>query len=380
MQHDLDLSPSDWGWVVGIFAFAYAAFEIPTGSLADRYGPRRILTRIVVWWSVFTSLTGLASTFWVLLGIRFLFGAGEAGALPNFSSCISKWFPLAARARSLGIVIMMTQLGGALSPLLVVPLQAHYGWRTSFYLFGLLGVLWALFWFRWYRDKPAEMPDISQAELVELGVQSPSTHRPLPWSSALRSANFWLYLLQGFAYYYSAFFFVSWLQTYLVKGRGFAEKQLLLSALPFLFAAAGNFAGGFASDIFVRRFGLKWGRRIAGAIGGGFGATAMTAGILISNPYASLICLAFAYSGVGFIQPTAFAVSIDIAPRHAGSVAGAMNTAAQAGGFVSSIAFGYLVKLSGNYTIPLIPMVVAFAISALTWLRIDATNKLLTSD
>ena len=376
MQHDLDLSPSDWGWVVGIFAFAYAVFEIPTGSLADHYGPRRILTRIVLWWSVFTSLTGFASAFWILLAIRFLFGVGEAGAFPNFSSAISKWFPPAGRARALGIVIMMTQLGGALSPLLVVPLQARYGWRTSFYLFGVLGVLWSLFWFRWYRDKPAEMPGISQAELAELPAPPPSTHRPLPWTIALRSGNFWLYLLQGFAYYYVGFFFVSWLQTYLVKGRGFVEKQLLLSALPFLFAAAGNFAGGFASDALVRRYGLRWGRRIAGSIGGGLGATAMTAGILISNPYASLICLAFAYSGVGFIQPTAFAVSIDIAPLHAGSIAGAMNTAAQAGGFVSSIAFGYLVKLSGGYTIPLIPMVVAFTISALTWLRIDATRPL----
>src|SRR5262249_52904562 len=157
------------------------------------------------------------------------------------------------RARSLGIVIMMTQLGGALSPLLVVPLQARYGWRTSFYLFGILGVLWALFLFRWYRDKPAEMPGISQEDLAELAPPTASAHRSLRWSSALRSANFWLYLLQAFAYYYAGFFFVSWLHTYLVNGRGFAEKQLLLSALPFLFAAAGNFVGGFASDIFVRR-------------------------------------------------------------------------------------------------------------------------------
>jgi MFS family permease len=376
MQHDLNLSPASWGWVVGIFAFAYAVFEIPTGSLADKYGSRRVLTRIVVWWSVFTSLTGFASSFWLLLLIRFLFGAGEAGALPNFSSCVSNWFPIAGRARALGIAIMMTQLGGALSPLLVVPIQARYGWRVSFYLFGILGVLWAVIWFRWYRDKPAEMPNISQAELAELGPPTASQHRPLFWGSAVRSANFWLYLVQGFAYYYSAFFFVSWLQTYLVKSRGFAEKQLLLSSLPFLFAAAGNFSGGFASDAFVRKFGLRQGRSLAGSLGAGFGAVAMLAAIFVPNAYASLICLALAYGGVGFIQPTAFAVSIDLAPRSAGSVAGAMNTAAQAGGFVSSVVFGYLVKLTGSYTIPMIPMIVAFVISALAWIRIDATKPL----
>ena len=376
MQHDLDLSPAMWGWVVGVFAFAYAVFEIPTGSLADRYGPRRILTRIVLWWSVFTSLTGFASSFFVLLAIRFAFGAGEAGAFPNFSSCIGSWFPPAGRARALGIVIMTSQLGGALSPLLVIPMQARYGWHVSFYSFGILGVLWAVGWFFWYRDNPSEMPGISEAELAELGFPPRSVHQSLPWSQALRAKNFWLYLFQAFCYYYVGFFFVSWLQTYLVKGRGFVEKQLLLSALPFLLAAAGNFVGGFASDAFARKLGLRRGRSAAGALGAALGAIAMTAAILVPNPYASLVCLAFAYGGVGFIQPTAFAVSIDIAPRHAGSVAGAMNTAAQAGGFLSSLVFGYLVKLTESYTIPMIPMIVAFALSALTWLQIDATQPL----
>ena len=376
IQHDLNFSPAAWGWVVGIFAFAYAVFEIPTGSLADKYGSRRVLTRIVIWWSIFTSLTGFASSFWLLLLIRFLFGAGEAGAFPNFSRSVANWFPTAGRARALGIVIMTSQLGGALSPLLVVPIQVHYGWRASFYLFGILGVLWAVIWFRWYRDNPHEMPGISPAELAELGPPAASTHGPLSWSHALRSVNFWLYLLQAFCYYYAGFFFLSWLQTYMVKSRGFVEKQLLLSSLPFLFAAAGNFIGGFASDAFVRKFGLRKGRSLAGSLGAGLGAVAMLAAILIPNAYASLICLAFAYGGVGFIQPTAFALSIDIAPRNAGSVAGAMNTAAQAGGFVSSVVFGYLVKLTGSYTIPMIPMIVAFAISALAWLQIDATKPL----
>ena len=376
MQHDLSLSPSDWGWVVGIFAFAYAVFEIPTGSLADRYGSRSVLTRIVLWWSVFTSLTGLASNFWVLLGIRFLFGAGEAGALPNFSRSIANWFPVARRARALGIVIMMTQLGGALSPLLVIPIQQRYGWRVSFYLFGVLGALWAMAWFRWYRDNPADLDGISREELAELAPPAPSEHRSLSWSLALHSANFWFYMLQGFCYYYAAYFFLSWLQTYLVKSRDFAEKQLLLSALPFIFAAAGKFLGGFSSDSFVRKLGLRKGRSLAGALGATIGAVGMAVAILVRNPYVSLGFLSLAYGGIGFIQPTAFAVSIDIAPRHTGSVAGAMNTACQAGGFISSIAFGYLVKLTGSYTIPMTTMVIAFAISALAWLQIDATQPL----
>jgi MFS family permease len=85
MQKDLNLSASQWGWVVGIFALSYALFEIPAGAMGDRIGPRKVLTRIVLWWSAFTSITGLVSNYYALLATRFAFGAGEAGAYPNAS-------------------------------------------------------------------------------------------------------------------------------------------------------------------------------------------------------------------------------------------------------------------------------------------------------
>src|SRR4051812_33409308 len=156
IQEDLHLTPEAWGWVVGVFVIAYGAFEIPSGYLGDRIGPRRVLTRIVLWWSVFTSLTGLASSYPLLLLTRFCFGAGEAGAYPNSSVALSRWFPVIERARAWGVIWMASQIGGALSPLLVVPIQARYGWRVSFYLFGILGVVWGTVWYRWYRDTPAE--------------------------------------------------------------------------------------------------------------------------------------------------------------------------------------------------------------------------------
>jgi MFS family permease len=100
MQQELHMSPNQWGWVVGAFAIAYAAFEIPSGAIGDRVGPRKVLTRIVLWWSVFTSFTGLARNYIELLPVRFLFGAGEAGAYPNMAASISRWFPLDERARA----------------------------------------------------------------------------------------------------------------------------------------------------------------------------------------------------------------------------------------------------------------------------------------
>jgi MFS transporter, ACS family, glucarate transporter len=128
-----------WGWVVGVFAIAYAVFEIPGGWMADRFGPRIVLTRIVLWWSAFTAITGAVSGYPALLVTRFWFGAGEAGAFPSAAASIASWFPANERGRAFGFLSMAMQTGGALSPLLVVPIQVRYGWRASFYVFALVG-------------------------------------------------------------------------------------------------------------------------------------------------------------------------------------------------------------------------------------------------
>src|SRR5271170_2115098 len=136
MQEDLHIGSIGWGWVTGVFSISYCLFEVPTGILGDRIGPRRVLTRIVMWWSAFTALTGAVTSYFPLLITRFLFGAGEAGAFPNASVVVARWFPVHERGRALGITLMAGQLGGAFAPLLVVPIQVHYGWRASFYVFG----------------------------------------------------------------------------------------------------------------------------------------------------------------------------------------------------------------------------------------------------
>src|SRR5215831_17147330 len=156
MQKDLHIDPIGWGWVTGMFGLAYCLFEIPTGTLGDRIGARLVLTRIVLWWSAFTALTGVMTRFYALLATRFLFGAGEAGAFPNINVVVSRWFPPSLRATIHGVIQMAAQIGAALSPLLVVPIQMRYGWRASFFIFGLVGALWASVWYLWFRDSPEE--------------------------------------------------------------------------------------------------------------------------------------------------------------------------------------------------------------------------------
>jgi MFS family permease len=376
IQESLHIGPAAWGWVVGVFTFAYAIFEIPSGSLGDRGGPRRVLTRIVLWWSAFTSITGLATGYVSLLVTRFFFGAGEAGAFPNTSIVVARWFPAREHGRAFGIILAAAQAGGAISPLLVVPLQIRYGWRASFYIFGVLGVVWSVIWYGWFRDSPHEKRGVQQAELDESPPPVPRTHRSLPWACAISSGNFWAVMICAFSCVYTYNFFQTWFHTYLVKARGFSEKDLLLSSLPFVVAVCANLAGGLASHLLVRRIGLKWGRCALGVLGLGVAACSSISVMFTHSPTMALALLSLTYGGITLQQPVMFAACLDIGGFYAGAMVGAMNMASQTGGFLGSLFFGYLVAWTGNYNLPFLPMAALLLLGACLWLRIDPNLSL----
>ncbi len=379
MQEALHIGPVAWGWVTGIFTLSYAAFEIPSGALGDRIGARRVLTRIVLWWSGFTSLTGLATGYYPLLLVRFLFGMGEAGAYPNASVVVSRWFPIQERGRAFGITLMAAQLGGAFAPLLVVPIQIHYGWRASFYLFGVLGVVWSGVWYRWFRDSPAERVGVSPAELEETRGLMAKGHQRLPWSVALRSRNFWAAMSAALCYVYTFYFFQSWFHTYLVKARGYSENDLLLSSLPFFVAAGANCAGGVLSNTLVKKVGLRWGRCGIGVVSLATAGLCTIAVMFTHGRFGAMLLLSLIYGGITFQQPIMFAVCLDIGGAYAGAMVGAMNTASQIGSFLSSLVFGYLVGRFGSYNVPFIPMAALLLLGAWLWLKIDPSEQLIDS-
>jgi MFS transporter, ACS family, glucarate transporter len=376
IQNELHLSSQDWGLVTGAFAIAYALFEIPSGYLADRFGARAMLTRIVLWWSAFTTLTGFASKLWPLMVIRFLFGAGEAGAYPTASTSVFRWFPAVERGRAFGIVLLSSQLGGAIAPLLIVPIQVHFGWRASFYLFGVLGVAWACGWWRWYRNRPQDKTDITAGELAEIG--SPADTRPhgFPWQAMGANISVWAIMGTAFAYSYSLYFFLFWLPTYMARARGFTEGETKLSALPFVFGAIANLTGGFTRDAAGRRWGLKWGARVIGIAGLITASLSAFAAFSSVNNYVALAWLALCYGGITFQQPAVFATCVEIGKRYTGAVTGCMNTAAAVGGLLSSLIFGYLVQTTGSYDAVLLSMAGVLILGAALWLRIDATERL----
>ncbi len=381
MQEDLDLSPEQWGWVVGAFTLSYALFEIPSGAMADRIGARKVLTRIVLWWSAFTSLTGVVSSFPALLATRFAFGAGEAGAYPGSASSISQWFPTHLRARASGIVWMASRLGGALSPLLVVPIQRAYGWRMSFYVFGAVGLVWCVAWWLWYRDRPELKKGVTDEEVREIGNPPGQQHHSLPWRSVLRQRNYWMILLMYHTYCWGSYFYLSWLHTFLVRGRGYSETEVRdLSWMPFIFGAAGNLTGGALSDFMVKRYGLKVGRRTVGSLGLLFSAVFMLLCALTPGKLPAIIFLSLGYFSMDCMLPVSWAVCLDVGRRYAGAVSGSMNMAGQFGSFMSSIAFGYMIKYFGDYNLPLIPFSAMLAVSAYLFTRINPELQLVPED
>ncbi|HLG95156.1 MAG TPA: MFS transporter [Bryobacteraceae bacterium] len=376
MQSDLHIGVIGWGWVTSMFTISYCLFEIPSGVLGDRIGPRRVLTRIVLWWSVFTSLTGAVSNYYLLLLARFSFGAGEAGVFPNSSVVVARWFPRSQRASISGTTLMASQLGGAVAPLLVVPIQIRYGWRASFYVFGALGVVWAVIWYIWFRDSPAEKPGASLEGIqVSARPYGAHSHHGFPWTAALRSRNVLAVLGTAFCYVYVYNFFQTWFHTFLVKGRGFSEAGLALSALPYLVAACANLTGGAASDALVGRLGLKWGRRAIGVSGLAGAGLFTLAAMLTRQQMLTVVFLSLVYGAITFQQSAVFGLCLDIGQAHAGAMVGLMNTASQVGGLLGSVAYGYIVDRSGSFDVPFIPMAALLFLGAVLWLKIDASKE-----
>jgi ACS family glucarate transporter-like MFS transporter len=376
IQNAFHLSPVQWGWVGGVFSISYALFEIPSGYLGDRIGARAVLSRIVLWWSCFTALTGVSWNYASLLVTRFLFGVGEAGAGPNACVSLSRWFPLSERARAMGIFLMGAEVGTALTPLFVIPIQQHYGWRASFFVLGLIGVGWVAAWRRGYHDHPSDSPRISPSEVEEIGQTTGNNKHALPWRSALRSRNLWAILLSGLSYRYGIYFFQFWMPTYLVSGRGYTETALLLTTWLFAGGAVANVTGGWASDALVKRLGLKAARRIVPFTGLVISALSLTLTIFVAGKYYLLMLLTLSYCGITFAQAPCWAVCMDVGVRFAGAVSGARNTTSQVGATISSIVFGYMVRSTGSYNIALIPVAVMIAVCAMLCLRIDATQQL----
>ena len=267
ISRDLGLSDLQMGYVFSIFALSYAVFEIPAGWLGDRIGQRKVLTRIVAGWSVFTCLTGIAWSYPVLLVTRFAFGAAEAGAFPTVARALARWFPPHERAQANGVSWMGARMGGAIAPALAAFLIGLIGWRWTFAVLGVLGIGWCLWFWRWYRDDPAQHPNVNSLELAIIrGHKEPAPETPhdkAPWLGILSSGTLWAMFGMYFCAAYGFYFLSTWLPTFLIKDHGLSlQRSGLYAGMPLAGGAVGCLLGGTLSDWLARRTGnLKWARR-----------------------------------------------------------------------------------------------------------------------
>jgi sugar phosphate permease len=346
IREEFDLSNTQIGYVHIAFMLAYGLFEIPTGRLGDRVGARRVLTRIVLWWSFFTALTGGSFGLVSLLVVRFLFGAGEAGAFPNAARILSRWFPATERGRIQGIMLTFAQLGGVAAPYLAAFLIDRIEWRLTFVVFGLVGVVWAAGFWWWFRDEPAEHPRVNAAEvaLIRAGAGEQRPHAdPIPWRAVLRNSGMWLLGLTIACSAFNSYLYMSWFPTYLQDAHGLTNIESgRLSSLILAGGAIGVLSGGIVADRLLRgRLPVAWGRRLFGCSAYVVAAGLLAVAIRAESPVTLTLLVAVSYLAVQLTLPTWWSCAIEQSGRHVGALFGLLNMVGLIGGVASQWFVGY---------------------------------------
>jgi MFS family permease len=371
IQSEFGLTDTQKGMLFSAFALAYAVFEVPSGWLGDVYGPRRILIRIVLWWSLFTALTGLIFpnqtwpwfAFAAMLAIRFLFGVGEAGAYPNIARAFHNWFPFQERGFAQGTVWMAGRFAGGVTPLIVLALIAESGegaaktvaWRHTFWIFGCLGLLWCLLFWWWFRDRPEQKDSVNKAELALIhGEEGPpeAAHAGVPWGRLLTNTNLWTLCLMYFCAAYGWYFNITYLPGYLKDYYGVSSGEKwtwefwrfsFMAGAPLLFGSLACVVGGMLTDRFIRHTGnRKWGRRLFGVVGHSICAACYLLSIFARNPWVFVFSIALAAFWNDITMGSAWASCLDIGKRYSGIVAGCMNTIGNLGGAAAGSATGWI--------------------------------------
>lgn len=390
------LSDVQLGKVFSAMLVGYALFQTIGGRLADRFGPRRVLTLGVMWWGIFTALTALVpgrieGAFILFVAVRFLLGAGEAVIYPSANQFIAHWIPIRERGLANGWIFAGVGAGAGLTPLLITYMMVHYGWRFSFWVCAGIGFLAGGIWFLSSRDTPAEHPRVSAPELAEIrsGI-SPTNAESRPsepgrartlvaWPRVLRSKSVWAVTFSYFCYGYVAWIFFSWFYRYLAKVRGLDLKaSAYYSMLPFLAMLAGCLLGGIINDRITRWRGLRLGRcglaAFAIAIAGFF----IAFGSQVQSARLASVVLAGGAGALYLSQSSFWSVTADIAGTSSGSVSGFMNTGNQVGAAITASLSPWIAARFG-WTASFLAAAVLCLMGAACWLFVDPTHLLIPS-
>ena len=378
IMKELGISLTAMGWITFGFRMAYALFQIPGGWLGDTIGARRALTLVVSWWSAFTALTALAWNAASMLTIQVFFGLGEAGAFPIATRSLSRWMRPTERGFAQGVTHAGSRLGGAITPPIVaIAIIPLFGWRAAFYAFGVLGVVWSIGWFAYYRDTPEEHAGVNEAErhLIGGGVKRKPVSK-VPWGQILSHGNLWVLAVMYFFYNYNLNVYQDWFPTYLQQSRHMTLKQMgFYASLPLLAGVVGDLAGGWFSDLVLKRTGnANIARRWVAIAGFLLSAVATVPAVLTPDPHVSVAWYCVAFFGLEWTVGISWAVPLDIGGDFAGSVSAVMNMLGNIGGAVAAAVVTYTAAHYG-WNVPFLMTASLCVIAAVLWLKIDATRR-----
>lgn len=383
MRKELGFDLKTMAYIVGAFNWSYALCQIPGGLLGDKIGPRRALSLIVTWWSAFTSFTAMAGSATALFAVRFLFGVGEAGAFPIATRSLSRWILATERGFAQGVTHAGARLGLGLTPPLVVWIILNFGWRMPFYIFAGIGLLWAIAWYIYYRDSPAEHSGVNEAELELIqtgGAVKKGAAGKVPWAQILKTPTLWFLCAMYFCYNYSLNVYVSWFPTYVSESRGVTlAKMGFYASLPLLSGVAGDLLGGWFSDRVLHRTGnVNLARRWVAIAGFAVCALATVPATFASNVETSIALFCLAFFALEWTVGISWAVPLDIGGDYSGSVSAFMNMCGNIGGAIATTYFGLLVQEFG-WNVPFLITSGLAALAAVLYLRIDASKKIVTA-
>lgn len=375
MAAQLAISDVEFGFIFGVFALGYALFQIPAGWGADRYGPRVFLAAIVIAWSFFTGLTGLLSTVSMLIAVRFLFGAAEAGIYPTASRAIYSWIPPRDRGAAQGTLFVGSRLGAAFGLSVVSFTIAIFGWRGTFFALGAIGVVLATIWLAWFRNTPEEKRGVSAAELSYIRADAGWSASPAAAAASLWNVDAVLLGVQYFASNFTFFIAFSWLLPYLQTQYELSAVEAgTYASIPLYFGAAGNWVSGMLVDALYRRgYGTR-SRLIPALLGFGFGVAGLLAAPAMQSVGAAVICFAVATLGVDMTLSPSWTTCQDVAGPRTGVLSGAMNMVGNIGSFVSSVTFPALLQSTGSAAAYFYVAAGLNVIAILCWTRIRATR------
>ena len=371
IMKELEWDEASLGIILSSFFFGYTLLQIPGGWLADRYGGKKVLTVGVLWWSVFTMITPFARSITGMALLRTLMGIGEGVNFPSIQSITTKWVPVAERSRVMGFTLSGISVGNIIAFPLAAWIMLTLGWRSVFYIFGLFGFIWCLFWWRLASNRPEEHKTIQQEELEYITANRPVINpiKQVPWKTLLTKVEVWALVINHFCVSWGFFMFLTWLPTYLIKAHGFSIKEMgIYSMLPYVAMVIGSNGTGWVADYWIKRTGaITLTRKIVHSVSLISAALFL---VLLAGAETKVSAIIFVTLALGMLSMTGSSTgpnAMDIGPRYAGIIMGMQTTAGNIAGVIVPLVVGVIVTLSNRWDLVFYGAAAILLIGVIIW-------------